>query len=173
MRQISHIINKINELVGKGISWLTTLLVLVICYDVLMRYFFDSTSAGIIELEWHIFSLIFLIGAGYCLKHDRHVRVDVFYTNFSQTAKSWINLLGTLFFLLPFCAIVIYYSSKFTANSFALNESSSDPSGLPARYLIKSAIPIGFFFLFLQGISLLMESILLISRGFVNKEDKV
>ena len=156
------LVNSLNEFLGRTVAWLTTFLVLVVCFDVLRRYFFKSTSVAIIELEWYIFSLVFLLGAGYALKHDQHVRVDVFYNRMSEKNKAWINLLGTIFFLIPFCIVSLYASYKFTAYSFQLNEFSPNPGGLPATYLIKAAIPIGFIFLLLQGTVLLLSSFLVI-----------
>lgn len=163
LQKVSNAIDRLNENIGRGISWLNTLLVVVICYDVTIRYLFNSSSAGIVELEWHLFSFIFLLGAGYALLHDRHVRVDVFYQNYSEKKQAWVNLLGTILFLIPFCVITIHASLKFTGNAFAINEGSPDPGGLPARYIVKAAIPIGFFLLFLQAISLAFKSMLILT----------
>lgn len=165
LETISKKIDALNEAVGKGIAWLTTALVLLMCYDVIARYLFNYTFAAIIELEWYLFSFIFLIGAAYALKHDKHVRVDVFYGNFTKKQQAWINLFGTIFFLIPFCIVIIYTSFRFTANAFAINEGSPDPGGLPARYLVKSAIPIGFTLLLLQAISLLLKSIITLTHN--------
>jgi len=161
---ISQTIDRLNEIVGHGVAWLTTVLVLVIVYDVAARYLFNTSSAGIVELEWHLFSFIFLLGAAYALKHDRHVRVDVFYQNFSIKRQAWINLIGTLLFLIPFCVVVIAASWKFTANSWLIQESSPDPGGLPARYVVKAAIPIGFALLLLQAVSLFIRSLLTLTE---------
>ncbi len=152
-------LDRLNEFVGKLISWLTTILVLVICFDVFMRYVFNWSSAAVFELEWHIFAAIFMIGAAYALKHDKHVRVDLFYSKFSDKQKATVNLLGTLFFLFPFCIIVLITSLTFVENSFAIGETSPDPGGLPARYIIKSTIPIGMSLLILQGVSIIVNSI--------------
>ncbi len=152
--------NRIIEFFGRSVSWLTVLLVLVICYDVIMRYLFNSSSVAIFEIEWHIFALIFLLGASYALKHDRHVRVDVLYSRFSPKVQAGINLAGTLLFLLPLCWILIAEGIDFVSNSLQLSESSPDPGGLPARYLIKAAIPVGFVLLFIQALSLAFQSIL-------------
>ena len=119
-----------------------------------------------IEIEWHIFSLVFLLAAGYTFKHDRHVRVDLFYSQFSPKRKAWVNLLGCLFFLIPFCVILISASVPYVSLSYRLHEISSDPGGLPYRYLIKGAIPLGIFFLLLQAISLTFSSLLII----INRE---
>lgn len=160
LQRVSDQIDNLNETIGKGIAWLNTVLVVLIFYDVVARYLFNATFAAIIEMEWYLFSFIFLIGAAYALKHDRHVRVDVFYTNFTKKQQAWVNLMGTLLFLIPLCIIVIYTSFKFTANSYAMNESSPDPGGLPATYIVKAAIPIGFTLLLLQAFSLLIKSVL-------------
>ncbi len=155
---LHHSIDRLNEAIGRGVAWLTTVLVLVIVYDVAARYLFNTSSAGIVELEWHLFSFIFLLGAAYALKHDRHVRVNVFYQNFSVKRQAWVNLIGTLLFLIPFCVVAITASWKFTANSWLIQEGSPDPGGLPARYVVKAAIPVGFTLLLLQAVSLSIRS---------------
>jgi TRAP-type mannitol/chloroaromatic compound transport system permease small subunit len=157
-----QLINQLNEWVGRLTAWLTTGLVLVVCIDVLRRYLFNATSVAVIELEWYLFSIIFLLAAGYSLKHDQHVRVDVFYTRMSVKGKAWVNFLGTLVFLIPFCIVVIYTSYKFAWVSWQMNEASPNLGGLPATYFIKAMIPIGFVFLLLQAFSLLFSSGLVI-----------
>ncbi|MEP5611695.1 MAG: TRAP transporter small permease subunit [Cyclobacteriaceae bacterium] len=152
------IIDKIVKQVGTLVSWLSLLLVLVIIIDVALRYLFNTTSAASFEIEWHLFAVIFLLGAGYTLQQDKHVRVDVFYSRFSERNKAWVNLIGTALLLLPFCAVAFWESLSFVENSFAVKETSPDPGGLPARYVIKAAIPAGFFLLGLQGINLLLKS---------------
>jgi len=164
LESVSNFIDGMNEVIGKGVSWLTTALVLVICYDVAARYLFNTSSAGIVELEWYLFSFIFLLGAAYALKYDKHVRVDVFYQNFSPKTQAWVNLIGTILFLIPFCYVTIITSFKFTGNAYAINEVSPDPGGLPARFIVKGAIPIGFLLLMLQAISLAFRSILTITE---------
>ncbi len=153
-------INSLNEWIGRKVAWLTTLLVVLVCVDVTVRYIFSDTAAWIMELEWHLFSLIFLLGAGYSLKHDRHVRVDLFYTRFSKKNKALTNLVGTLAFLLPWCFIILFFSFQYGLESVHLKEGSPDPGGLPARYLIKLAIPAGIFLLLLQGLATVADSIL-------------
>lgn len=150
------------ESVGRAVSWLTTVLVLVVVYDVFTRYFLKTTAVAIQELEWHLFSLIFLLAAAYTLKHDKHVRVDVLYTRFSKQQQAWINFLGNIFFLIPFAIMVIWASQNFVLNAWMIGETSPDPGGLPARYILKAAIPLGFFLLLLQAISLTIKSVLAI-----------
>lgn len=153
------IIDKIVKQVGTLVSWLSLLLVFVIVIDVALRYLFNTTSAASFEMEWHLFAMIFLLGAGYTLQQDKHVRVDVFYHRFSEKNKAWVNLIGTVLLLLPFCAVAFWESLSFVQNSYAVKETSPDPGGLPARYVIKAAIPVGFFLLGLQGINLALKSI--------------
>lgn len=158
-------VNKTNEVMGKYFAWLTTFMVLVVVYDVILRYAFNVSSVGMQELEWHIFAVSFLMGVPYALLKNEHVRVDLFYSRFSQKQKAWIDFFGTLIFLIPFVLVVIYTSINYVENSILLNESSPDPGGLPMRYILKSFIPLSFFFLLLQGISLLFKSLLTISNN--------
>ena len=150
----------LNEKVGFGVSWLTSLLVLVVCYDVFTRYLLRNSIVAVQELEWHLFSVIFLVGAAYTLKHNRHVRVDVFYTRFSEQTRAWIDFTGSLIFLIPLCILAIWTSRTFVVTSYMIGETSPDPGGLPARFVLKSAIPIGFALLLLQGVALAASSLL-------------
>ncbi len=157
-------VNRLNEKIGTSIAWLTSALVLVVCYDVFTRYFLKKSSVAVQEVEWHLFAIIFLLAAAYSLKHDKHVRVDIIYARLTAKKKAWINLIGSLLFLIPFCLLVIWSSENFVINSFKFRETSPDPGGLPARYILKSAIPVGFLLILLQGLALAGESILTI-RG--------
>lgn len=159
LQPIINVLNTINESVGKLTAWLTSLLVVFMCIDVVRRYLFNKTAVWITEMEWHIFALIFLLAAGFTLKHDKHVRVDLFYAKFSPKQKAWVNFIGTLVFLIPWCLIIIVASYQYAYNAYAINEASPDPGGLPARYIIKFAITLGFSLLLLQAIVLLLESL--------------
>lgn len=164
LQSIYHFLTWLNEKIGQGVSWLTTALVLLFCYDVVMRYLFSSTAVWITELEWHLFSLIFLLGAAYAYRHDKHVRVDVFYNRFSDKGKAIINLLGILIFLIPWCLVIIKGSQNYAYYSWTLMEGSPNPGGLPYRFLIKFSITFGFILLFLQAVAELCKSILTISE---------
>ena len=141
---------------------MTLLLVLVVFVDVVMRYAFRISFVFTQELEWHLFAFVFLVGAGYTLLYDGHVRVDIFYQRMTTKAKAWVNLLGVLLFLLPGCFLVIDTSLKFVHNSWSVMEGSPDPGGIPYRFVLKSAIPLGFVLITLQGISLGIKSLLTI-----------
>lgn len=149
----------LNQWVGNFIAWIAALLVCVVFVDVCMRYLFNTSFVFVQEMEWHLFGFIFLMGAGYTLLHDGHVRVDVIYQRVSPRAKAWINLIGVLLFLIPGCYLVIQTSTKFALNSWSMLEGSPDPGGIPFRFIIKSAIPVGFTLMFLQGIAMGIESV--------------
>ena len=159
--KIAAMIESFSEWSGRATSWLVLLLALVICYDVAMRYLFQDGSVALQELEWHLFALIFLFGAAYTLKHNEHVRVDVLYQNpriMDARRRAWVDFLGTLLFLIPFCLLVITGSFPFVEGAWNSSEGSPDPGGLPARWLLKAAIPIGFTMLLLQGIAMMIRS---------------
>lgn len=163
LRKVSQIIDSFTEKIGVLVAWLTTALVLNVFYDVVMRYVFHHGNIAIQELEWHIFSVIFLIGAAYTLKEDGHVRVDILYTKFSAKQKAWVDFICTFIFLIPFCIIVIYASLNFVESSWAVREISPDPGGLPGRYILKAMIPAGFVLLIIQGISQAIKNLLVMT----------
>lgn len=163
LKKISQIIDAVNEKIGLGVSWLTTLMVLTVVYDVIMRYGFKKGNIAVQEMEWHLFAIIFLVGAAYALKKDAHVRVDIIYTKLSTKQKAWIDLIGTFIFLLPFSIIVIQATQGFIQSSWMVRETSPDPGGLPARYLLKAMIPTCFVLLIFQGISQAIKNLLVIT----------
>jgi TRAP-type mannitol/chloroaromatic compound transport system permease small subunit len=167
LKKLSRWIDTLNEWIGRGVSWVTLALVLVVFVDVVMRYLFNTSFVFTQELEWHLFAFIFLIGAGYTLLHDGHVRVDIIYQRLGKKGRAWINLIGVIFFLLPGCIMVILTSWEFVYNAWAVMEGSPDPGGIPYRFIVKGTITIGFFLLTLQGISLGITSLLQI----LEKED--
>jgi TRAP-type mannitol/chloroaromatic compound transport system permease small subunit len=158
LKTVSCWIDTLNEWVGRGVAWVTAGLVMVVFIDVLMRYILNTSFVFTQELEWHLFGFIFLIGAGYTLLHDGHVRVDIIYQRLGLKGRAWINFVGVLLFLIPGCLMVISTSWKFTMTSFSMLEGSPDPGGIPFRFIIKGCIPAGFTLLLLQGISLGLHS---------------
>ncbi len=163
-------IDTLNEWIGRGVAWATFLVVIVVFTDVVMRYAFKTSFVFTQELEWHLFAFIFLMGAGYTLLKDGHVRVDIIYQRLSPKAQAWVNFIGVLLFLLPGCYMVIVTSASFTYTSWAMMEGSPDPGGIPYRFLIKSAIPIGFVLIMLQGISMGIKSFFTIIGEEVRSE---
>ena len=166
VEKLSGGIGWFGEMCGRALAWLVLALVLLVGYDVMMRYFFLSGSIAIQELEWHLFSLIFLLGAAYTLKHDDHVRLDLVYRSrfMSDYRRAWVNLVCSLLFLVPFCVLIIESSWPFVSQAYRFAEGSPDPGGLPYRWLLKAAIPLGFFLLIIQGIGEALKNLSYILR---------
>jgi TRAP-type mannitol/chloroaromatic compound transport system permease small subunit len=159
LKKICLIIDTLNEWIGRGVAFITAGLVAVVFADVVMRYLFKKSFVIVQELEWHLFGLIFLIGAGYTLLYDGHVRVDIIYQRLRPKARAWINFVGVISFLIPGCLMVIITSWKFVHNSWMVLEGSPDPGGIPFRFLIKGAIMVGFALLLLQGMAMGLKSL--------------
>ena len=172
IKTITRWIDNMNEWVGSGVAWATLGLVLVVFVDVVMRYLLNKSYVFTQELEWHLFGFIFLIGAGYTLLHDGHVRVDIIYQRLGIKGRAWTNLLGVILFLIPGCIMVITTSWQFAANSFSMMEGSPDPGGIPFRFIIKGCIPVGFTLLLLQGFSLGLHSFMQILGVEKEEEEK-
>jgi len=152
-------VNHFSELFGKITSVLFILLLLNVFFDVIMRYLFNNVSIAMQELEWHLYATIFMLGIPYTLYKEGHVRVDVIYEHLSPHKQAWIDILGTLFLLIPFTLLVAKYGIDFAIESFQLGERSGDPGGLSYRWLIKSMIPIAFLAITISGIGLILRSI--------------
>ena len=161
LNQLSVRLEQFSEHTGMLVSWLVLAMVLLVSYDVAMRYFFQSGSVALQEMEWHLFSLIFLIGAAYTLKHDDHVRLDLFYKSkfMDDRRRAWIDLFGSIFLLIPFCILIISSAWPFVYQSYIHLEGSPDPGGLPYRWILKASIPLGFTFLLLQGVSDIVKNL--------------
>ncbi len=165
MRRVSELISSLNESIGKAVSSLNVLLVVLICIDVVARYLFKQSSAAFYELEWHIFSAIFLIGAGWTLRHDQHVRVDILYAKASTRLQAILDIIGVLCLLMPFSLTLIVTALPYTLVAFQTAEASPDTGGLPYRWIIKSSIVIGAGLLMLQGVAMIFEKTLRLIGG--------
>lgn len=166
--RIAAAIDRLNDLIGRAILWLVGVMVLIGAYNAVARYlnrFTDTNLASnaYLEAQWYLFSLVFLLGAAYALKEDAHVRVDVLYGRLGPRGKAWIDLLGTILFLIPFSVIMLWVSWPSVAASWRVREVSPDPGGLP-RYPIKAVILVAFALLLLQGVSQLLKQVALL-RG--------
>lgn len=166
-RAVADAINTLNEWIGRAVAWLLVLMVATVAFDVAMRYLFQSGSVALQELEWHLFGIIFLGGAAYTLKHGDHVSVDVLYASrhLGDRQRLIIDIAGTVLFLLPFSALVVWSSLPFVADAWQASEHSPDPGGLRWRWLIKAAIPAGFALLMLQGVAGLIERVAALRAG--------
>jgi len=134
-------------------------LVFLIVYDALSRYLFSSGSVALQELEWHFFDVVILLSIAYTFKKNSHVRVDIFYDNYSKKLKLIIDILAILIFILPFSALIIYVGFDFVELSFIQNEASSDPGGLSNRWIVKSLMPLAFIFLALEAIKSVINKV--------------
>jgi len=161
-RLFKHVTN----LCGALASIAMILLLLNVFYDVVMRYAFNDVSIGMQELEWHLFSCLFLLGIPYAMQRDGHVRVDILYDRWTDSTKAWVNLFGSLLFVLPFIAIVTFYSIGFSFDAYEMGEGSGDPGGLPHRWIIKALIPISFILMGIASLSMLTQAL----RVLVGKE---
>lgn len=159
LEKIADKIDAVNERVGRWVSRVVIFLVAVVFMDVVMRYVFSTSFVFTQELEWHLFGFIILMGAGYTLLYDQHVRVDVIYQRLSVRARAWVNLIGCLLFLFPGALLIIYTSSVFAWESMRFMEGSPDPGGIPFRFILKGCIPLGFVLFFLQGISMFIRNL--------------
>lgn len=139
--------------VGKAAGLLNLLLIALIVIDVSLRALFSLTGAWVIELEWHLFAVIFLLGIPYALQQDKHVRVDLFYERFSHSNKRLVNLIGTLFFLLPWAIVLLITGWHYAAEAFITGEGSPNPNGIPYFFPIKAMIPLAAGLLILQAVA--------------------
>lgn len=163
--KLSGLIDGLSERVGRLTYWLILVMVLVSAGNASVRYIFDRSSNAWLEIQWYLFSAVFLFGAGYTLLHNQHVRIDVVTSHLSRRGRAWIDLLGTLFFLLPMAIAIMWMSWPVFVQSYELNEVSSNAGGLivwPARLMV----PVGFLLLILQGLSELIKRIAFL-RGLI------
>ena len=152
-----RIVDRLNDWIGRAVAWLVLGMVLLGAFNAVARYAgrwagFNLSSNAYLELQWYLFSLVFLLGAAHTLRRDAHVRVDVLYGRLAPRKQAWIDIVGTLVFLIPFCLFVLWLSWPMVRNSWQVLEVSSDPGGLP-RYPIKSVILVAFVLLLLQGVA--------------------
>lgn len=156
-------IDGLNERIGRWTAWLIPAVVALGAWNAVARYVSRYTDANLssnayLEMQWYMFSMIFLLGGAYTLKREEHVRVDVFHASLHASRQAWIDVAGTVLFLIPFSLFMIWSSWIPFRNSWAIGETSPDPGGLP-RYPVKFLVPLAFFLLLLQGIALLIRRI--------------
>ncbi len=162
IKAIVFTINQFTEFTGRLISWLTLLLVFAVCSVVVFRYFLNIGSIALQESAMYLHTVVFMGASAYTLKHNGHVRVDVFYRKMSIKQKALINSLGTIFLLIPVCLFIGIVSWDYIARSWAVMETSQDPGGLPFVYALKSLIMVMVATLLLQAIAELLHSLTII-----------
>ena len=154
----SAIIDAMNEKIGLICNWLVLLACVVSAGNAMIRYAYDQSSNAWLEVQWYMFAVIVMFGAAYTLRKNEHVRVDLLYMTLSRRGQLWIDILGTLFFLIPTCAILAWLSWPFFMQSYNVFEHSSNAGGL-IRWPIKLVLPLGFALVALQGVSELIKRV--------------
>jgi TRAP-type mannitol/chloroaromatic compound transport system permease small subunit len=147
-------IDALNERVGQFTAWLVLTMVLITFLVVVLRYGFNFGRIALQESTTYLHAFIFMLAGSYTLKHNEHVRVDIFYQDMSTSNKAKVDLFGTLFLLLPFAGFILWVSFDYVLNSWKLLEESREAGGLPFVYILKTLIPLMAVLLFLQGLSL-------------------
>jgi len=162
-RAVVRTIDMVNERIGRAVSWLALIMVLVQMIVVVMRYVFGVSWLALQESIVYMHAAIFLAAAGYTLLHDGHVRVDIFYRPASERRQAYVDLVGALCFLLPMASAIFYMSWPYVVKSWKVLETSQEGSGLPAVFLLKTVILVYATLVALQGVSLALRSLMTIS----------
>lgn len=156
--KLSRLIDALTDLVGKSIIWLVLIVTLISSGNAIMRYTINYSSNAFLEIQWYLFAMIFLLGGGYTLKKNEHVRIDLIAGRFSRRGQTWIDIFGIIFFLMPMAIAIMWMSWPIFLLALHSNEQSSNAGGLvvwPARLML----PVGFFLLVLQGVSELIKRV--------------
>ena len=163
MLKIENLFNKFADILGVITGTAMFLMIMNVFYDVITRYVFRVNSIAMQEMEWHLFSVIILLGVAYTLKEDGHVRVDIIYDKFSARKKAVINMVGVIIAIIPIALLVGITSIDFTLDSFGSvdipMESSDNPDGLPYRWIVKGLIPLSFLMLIITSIGFFIKNL--------------
>lgn len=149
---LARAIDALNERVGRCMLWLILLCTVISAANAIARYGFNLSSNAFLEIQWYLYSLVFLGAAGYTLKHNAHVRIDLVVGRLNRRAQAWIDVFGGLVMLLPVCLIIFWFGWEAALESYRIHEASSDAGGLP-RWPIKFVVPVAFALLILQGLA--------------------
>lgn len=171
MNSLLDTLDSFTEKLGRALAWCIPAMVLITAAVVVLRYGFALGFTALQESVSYLHGALFMLGAAFTLKHDRHVRVDIFYQHFSPRRQAWVDSIGTIVFLLPLCGLVLLSSWQFTVNAWQILESSVEPGGIPAVFLLKSLVPLMAVNLALQAVAELLRNIrVLIAGGAVEHE---
>ena len=157
------LLDRFAEATRRIIAWLTLCMVLITFSVVILRYLFQSGSIALQESVSYLHACVFMLGAAYTLKHDGHVRVDILYQRYSARTRAWIDLLGTLLLLFPVCLFILFSSLEYVTASWSIQEGSREAGGLDGVFLLKTTIPVMAVLLLLQGCSIILHKVLLLS----------
>ena len=161
----ARMLDLVVEHAGRLASWTGFALVCVMAFNVLLRYAFHTGSVAMQELEWHLMAPVSLLCMAYAIKHEGHVRVDIFYRNYSPRRQALVNLVGTVVFLIPCCLLILIGSWDYVMASWSIKESSSESGGIAAVYLLKTLMILMPITLGLQGIAEIINSIVVLKQG--------
>jgi TRAP-type mannitol/chloroaromatic compound transport system permease small subunit len=170
--KLSQLIDWLNERVGRGAFWLVLIMTVISAGNASYRFIFNDSSNGLLEIQWYLFSGVFLLCAAYTLQKNEHVRIDVISSRFSPRGLAVIDIIGTVFFLLPMVITVVWLSLPLVAESYKIQEYSANAGGL-IRWPVKILLPIGFTLLALQGISELIKRIAFLAGRIDDPNEKV
>ncbi len=155
--RLSNLLDRIVSTVGVAAAWLSIPLILVIVFDVITRRFFVLGSTKLQEFEWHLHAILFFMCIGWAYIKNAHVRIELVYERLSRRTQLWIELLGCVLFLIPYCLVVFFHGVDWWERSWSIGEVSDSATGLPYRWAIKAALPIGFIFIFLGAVTVLLR----------------
>ncbi len=171
--KLERFFDRLFDYIGYLCAILMIVMMVNVFYDVIMRYFFRTSSIALQESEWHLFSMVFLLGISYALKTDSHVRVDVIYDTLHRRKKAAINIVGTVMFLIPFSFLIAFGSTDFVLEAYRTHEISGDPGGLTHRWLIKALVPFSFYLLVLSCIGFIIKNINLFLKSDAEAAEQV
>ena len=160
LQSLVALIDRITEKTGGLLAWLLLAMTLMTALVVTLRYGFDTGSVAMQESITYMHGIVFMLGAAFTLQRDGHVRVDIFYRRFSPRGRAWVNCVGGVVFLLPFCLFLVGISWRFVSSSWAIGEGSQESDGIQAVYLLKTLIPLMALNLMLQGIAEILRNAL-------------
>lgn len=167
----SRTVDRLNEAVGKTVMWLILIVVIISAGNAVVRYTIDWSSNGLLEIQWYMFSAIFLLMAGYVFKRNEHIRIDVVVGHLSARTQNWIDVFGIIVFLLPMAALTLWLSWPVFTNAWTSGEVSANPGGL-VRWPVRLLMPVGFLLLLLQGLSELVKRFAFLTGRGPNPLDK-
>lgn len=162
---LARAIDALNERIGRFMLWIILLCTVISAANAVARYGFNLSSNAFLEIQWYLYSLVFLGAAGYTLKHNAHVRIDLVAGRLSRRKQAWIDVFGGLFMLLPVCVIIVWFGWDAALESYRIHEASSDAGGLP-RWPIKFLVPVAFVLLILQGLAETVQQVAYL-RGMI------
>ena len=169
--KLSGLIDGLNHNVGKAVSWLMLIIVIISAGNAVMRFSIDWSSNGFLEIQWYLFSATFLLSAGYVFMRNEHIRIDIICGRLSPRAQNWIDVFGIIVFMMPMVLITLYLSWQVFLLAWHSNEGSPNPGGL-IRWPVRLLMPVGFFLLLLQGVSELIKRIAFLTGKARNPLEK-